>query len=390
MIDSDDSLPRIGIDVTPAVTQGGGIGRYTRELVRALVKTPGKIDRDYVLFSAKQPEDLPVPDPVPSGQNVTYLQAPLSPKWLYRLWYRLNVPAPVQLITGQLDLFYSPDFVLPPVSGEIPTLLTVHDLSFVHFPDAFPPALVRYLNRVVPSSIYRASHILADSKTTKDDLVSIWSVPPQKITVLYSGVSQAFRPVTGKERIKKVRKKYSLGDWPFVISVGTLQPRKNYELLIRAFKPVAEKSPLRLLIAGGKGWLFEQMLAEVEAQGLGNRVIFLGFVDDSDLPALYSEATLFLFASLYEGFGLPLLEAMACGVPVITSNASSLPEVAGDAAVQLPPDNQTLWTSTMLDLLEDASLRTELVAAGFRQARQFTWSKSARQLLSIMDRMLDI
>jgi glycosyltransferase involved in cell wall biosynthesis len=207
--------------------------------------------------------------------------------------------------------------------------------------------------------------------------------------VLYSGVSQAFRPVTNKERIKNVRKKYGLGDWPFVISVGTLQPRKNYGMLIQAFKPVAEKSALRLLIAGGKGWLFEQMLAEVEAQGLENRVIFLGFVDDSDLPTLYSEANLFLFASLYEGFGLPLLEAMACGVPVITSNASSLPEVAGEAAVQLPPDSPSLWASTMLELLEDASRRTELVAAGFRQARRFAWSKSARQLLAIIDRMLE-
>jgi glycosyltransferase involved in cell wall biosynthesis len=386
---SDDNISRIGIDVTPAVTQGGGIGRYTRELVRALVKTPGKIDRDYVLFSAKQPKDLPVPDPVPSGENITYRQAPLNHKWLYRLWYRFKVPAPVQLFTGQLDLFYSPDFVLPPVRDDIPTLLTVHDLSFVHFPEAFTPALVRYLNQVVPSSISRSSHVLADSQATKDDLVDIWSVPPHKITVLYSGVSQAFRPVTGKDHINNVRKKYGLGDWPYVMSVGTLQPRKNYEMLIKAFQPVAEKSALCLLIAGGKGWMFERMLAEVEAQGLGDRVFFLGFVDDDDLPALYSEATLFLFASLYEGFGLPLLEAMACGVPVMTSNASSLPEVAGSAAVQLPPDNPNLWTSTMLDLLEDASWRTELVASGFRQVRQFTWSKSAQQLLSIIDRMLD-
>ncbi len=390
MIVSDDRSLRIGIDVTPAVTQGGGIGRYTRELVRALVKTPTQTKRDFVFISAKQPPKLPVPDPVPRGPNITYRQAPLNQQWLYRLWHRLRIPAPVQLFSGPLDLFYSPDFVLPPVSGQIPTLLTVHDLSFVHFPDTFTPALVRYLNQVVPRSINRASHILADSRATKDDMVGIWSVPPQKITVLYSGVSHSFRPVTDKERIKTMRQKYGLGDWPYLFSVGTLQPRKNYELLIRAFKPITEKYPLRMLIAGGKGWMIEQMLAEVEAQELENRVVFLGFVDDSDLPALYSEATLFLFASLYEGFGLPLLEAMACGVPVITSNASSLPEVAGEAAVQLPPDSPTLWTSAMLDLLDDASRRTGLVAEGFRQARRFTWSNSARQLLSIIDRLLNI
>jgi glycosyltransferase involved in cell wall biosynthesis len=361
--------------------QGGGIGRYTRELIYALVKADK--ENDYHLFSAKQPATLPVPDPVPEGNNIAYHQAPVSERWLYRLWYRLRLPLPVQLMTGPLDLFHSPDFVLPPVRDGIPTILTVHDLSFVHYPDTFTPALVSYLNSVVPWSVARATHILADSQATKDDLTTIWQVAAEKVTVLYSGVSGRFRPVTDNKQLTAVRQKYDIGDAPYLVSVSTLQPRKNFQMLIRAFKLVAAQQPHNLIIAGSKGWLYEEMLAEVEKQGLEGRVKFIGFVADSDLPALYSEAALMVFPSLYEGFGLPLLEAMACGVPVLTSNSSCLPEVAGEAAVQLDPTDQAAWSQTMNGLLSNPGQRARMVAAGFLQARKFTWKKAAGELLGI-------
>jgi glycosyltransferase involved in cell wall biosynthesis len=374
--------PRIGIDVTAALTQGGGIGRYTRELVRALA-IAGNGGYEYTFFSARPPAKLPVSHPLPQRANIRLRQAPLDERWLYRFWYRLRLPLPVQWLSGPLDLFHSPDFVLPPVSGSIPTLLTVHDLSFVHFPEAFTPALVNYLNKTVPWSVQRASHILADSQATRDDLMNLWNVPGGKITVLYSGVSSTFQPVTGQAPRMAVRHKYGLGDKPYLVSVGTLQPRKNYQMLIRAFRPVAARWPHNLVIAGGKGWLYDEMVAEVERQGLQGRVLFTGFVDDADLPALYSEATLFLFASLYEGFGLPPLEAMACGVPVLASNASCLPEVVGDAAVQLNPAEEIAWTEAMNYLLSHAGHRGRLIAAGFRHARRFTWQKAAGQLLEL-------
>lgn len=378
---------RIGIDVTAAVTQGGGIGRYTRELVHALVS----IDEEnaYRFFSARQPSVLPVPNPIPSAPNTQFRSAPFNERWLYRLWYRLRLPLPVQWLTGRLDLFHSPDFVLPPVSGRIPTLLTVHDLSFIHYPGTFPQKLVTYLNQVVPRSIKRAAHVLADSQATKDDLLGIWQVAPEKITVLYSGVSSTFQPVTDASKLAAVREKYNLGEAPYTLSVGTIQPRKNYQMLIRAFAPVAANWPHNLVIAGGKGWLYQDMMAEAARQRLENRVRFLGFVDDADLPALYSAATLFVFPSLYEGFGLPLLEAMACGVPVITSNTSSLPEVAGklaggqEPAVLLSPHEQGAWTEAINQLLADSGRRAQLVAAGFQQVRRFTWARAARRLLEI-------
>ncbi|MCP4426754.1 MAG: glycosyltransferase family 4 protein [Chloroflexi bacterium] len=372
---------KIGIDVTSAISQGAGIGRYTRELVQALASLDSK--NEYHLFSAKPPSILPVPDPIPTAANVRYHPAPLDERWLYRLWYRLRLPLPVQWATGRLDLFHSPDFVLPPVSGAIPTLLTVHDLSFIHYPDVFPAKLVAYLNAVVPWSIGRATHILADSGATKDDLTTIWGVSADKITVLYSGVNETFQPAADEARLTAMRRKYNLGDAPYIFSVGTVQPRKNYQALIRAFAPVAANHPHNLIIAGGKGWLYDEMMGEVGRQGLSGRVHFIGFVDDADLPALYSAAALFAMPSLYEGFGLPLLEAMACGVPVLTSNASSLPEVVGETAVQLPPTNETAWTEAIIRLLNNPVQRARMIADGFRQARQFSWDKSARQLLQI-------
>lgn len=380
----------IGIDATAALTQGGGIGRYTRELLHALAAEAPQYR--YTLFSARPPAVLPVPDSLPVAPHVRHRPAPVDERWLYRLWYRAGIPLPVQLFTGHIDLFHSPDFVLPPVRGGVPTLLTVHDLSFVHYPDTFPANLVAYLNRVVPRSVARAGHILADSESTKRDLAAVWGVPDKKVTVLHSGVNERFRPVTAAAALAVVRARYGLGDRPYVLAVGTVQPRKNYEMLVRAFRPVAAAGPYALVIAGGRGWLSDGLRAEIERQGLTGRVVMPGFVDDADLPALYSAAGLFVFPSLYEGFGLPLLEAMACGVPVISSDASSLPEVAATggepAALLLPPGDEAAWSAAMLRLLGDDAARHRLIAAGRAQAARFTWGAAARQLAALYEWLL--
>ncbi len=379
-------MKRIGIDVTSAVTQGGGIGRYSRELVQALITADSA--HQYLLFSAKPPASLPVPQPIPTAPHVRFCPTWLNERWLYRLWYRLRLPLPVQWATGAIDLFHSPDFVLPPVSGNIPTLLTVHDLSFVHYPETFPTNLVAYLNRVVPWSIQRATHVLADSQATRNDLINLWHIPAEKITVLYSGVNGMFQPETDEARITAVRAKYQLGTAPYILAVGTVQPRKNYQLLIRAFSQLVTNQPYHLVIAGGKGWLYEEVLAEVDRQQMNGRVHFTGFVADNDLPTLYSEATLLVQPSIYEGFGLPLLEAMACGVPIISSNISSLPEVVGESAVLLSPHDETAWANTIQRLLNEPTQRAHLVAAGFRQVRRFTWQAAAKQLLGIYQTLL--
>jgi glycosyltransferase involved in cell wall biosynthesis len=320
---------------------------------------------------------------------------------MMRLWHRLRIPIPIELAIGKVDLFHSPDFTLPPTLPHVPTLLTVHDLSFIRDPDSAWPSLRAFLNQAVPRSVKHATHVLADSLATKNDLIELFGTPADKITVLYSGVDARFAPIRDRALLDRVCAKYSIPQ-PFILSVGTLQPRKNYARLIQAFAQlvaddashsernnVESKDALHLVIAGGKGWMFDDIFNQVKALGLENRVHFPGFIDDADLPALYSAADLFAYVSLYEGFGLPLLEAMACGTPVIGSNTSSLPEVIGDAGLQVDPRDVAAIANAMQTTLTRSDLRDRTIA-GLRtidRARRFTWEKAARELLVIYDRI---
>lgn len=368
---------RIGIDYTAAARQGGGIGRYTRELMRALLslESPHAFTF-FVAAGGLKPEAWALR----AKPGVRVRSIPISDEWLARIWHRARVPVPVETITGALDVFYSPDFVLPPTRRATRTILTVHDLSFLHYPDHFVPKLVRYLGDVVPRSVARADRVLADSEATRADLTAHLGVPPDKVEVLYSGVDSRFRPEAEPGERRQLLDRYRVGEQPYILSVSTLQPRKNFVRLIRAF--AALETDAQLVIAGGRGWLYDDIFAEAAKHG--QRVRILGFVDDADLPALYRNAVLFAFPSLYEGFGLPILEAMACGVPVVSSNASSLPEVAGDAALLVDPMDTDGLAAAMARLLEDAGLARGMAAAGPAQAARFTWDRAARQLLDAM------
>jgi len=393
---------RIGIDYTAAARQRAGIGRYTRELITALLALEQDtiLSHQYVLFAAigrlsrahwqREIDRLHTIRHSPlvlSPVEVFAIRTlPLSDDWLARLWHRLRLPIPVETVTGPLDLFYSPDFVLPPTRRGTRALLTVHDLSFLRYPEHFVPKLVQYLTQVVTRSVARADHVLADSAATRADLIAHLGTEPEKVTVLYSGVDPRFCPRPEPGEAERVRARYGIGDQPYVLSVGTVQPRKNYARLIRAFNQLTNQPTNQLLIAGGKGWLYENILAEAEKYP--DHVRILGFVDDADLPALYRGASLFAFPSLYEGFGLPVLEAMACGIPVVCSNVSSLPEVAGDAALLVDPLDTDSLVRAMARALEDTDLRQEMIAQGFAQAARFSWEKAARQLVATFDTIL--
>jgi glycosyltransferase involved in cell wall biosynthesis len=376
---------RVGFDATAAVRQGGGIGRYVRELLRALADADA--DNEYRVFAAS-PRPLPHPLP-PLPRRSTLFQLPLHDRWLARAWHRARLPVPIEAALGRLDLYHSPDFTLPPTLPGTPTLLTVHDLSFARDPGSASPALKRFLDDVVPRSVSKATRVLADSGATRADLIDLYGTYPDKIEVLYSGVGAQFRPVEDAAALQLVRAKYRLGAMPYILSVGALHARKNYGRLIQAFARLESglRDALRLVIAGGREWSSDKILAEPERQGLAPQVLFPGYVADEDLPALYSAASAFAYPSLYEGFGLPVLEAMACGVPVITSSVSCLPEVAGGAAVLVDPLDVNDIADALGRVLTDVGLRAELVAKGRARAAQFTWAKAARQLLDVYRRV---
>lgn len=351
-----------------------------RELVAALAEQDR--DTEYRLFVAGVRNPLP-PPPSP---NFSFGPARLSPKWFARLWYRARFPIPVERWIGPVDLYHATDFVLPPVHRGTRTLLTVHDLTFVRAPGSASPRLKRYLDQVVPRSAHRADHILADSQATKDDLVALYGILAEKITVLLSGVNPRFKPAP-LEMQAHVRAKYKIGNGPFVIAVGTVQPRKNYERVMQALAALPPAlNEVRFVIVGGRGWLQGPILET--AQTLGDRVLFTGFADDADLPALYSAARCLAFPSLYEGFGLPILEAMACRTPVLTANVSSLIEVAGETAVLVDPLSVGQIRDGLESLLTDETLRTQLIEGGFTQAAAFTWERAAQQLRDLYTKML--
>lgn len=365
---------RIGVDYTSAVRQRAGIGRYTRELFTAVAE----LDREnrYTLFSAgRDSEDVAWP------ANFRRRSLPLSDRHLSIVWQRLHLPLPVELITGRIDLYHSPDFVLPPILNAT-MVLTVHDLSFMRHPECSSPPLLNYLMRNVPGSVRRADMLLADSMSTKEDLIDLLNVPPERVHVVYPGVSPRFAPVTAPVALRAVARRYHLRR-PYILALGTLQPRKNFPSLIRAFDLLRKERgiPHQLVIGGSQGWLYQEIYDTIEALGLNDDVHLAGFVADDDLPAMYSGADVFAFPSLYEGFGIPVLEAMACNTPVVTSRASSLPEVAGDAALMVEPGDIESLAEALGRLVDDDGLRNDLCARGHEQAKRFTWQRAANDLL---------
>lgn len=376
-------MSAIAIDYTPAYEQGGGIGRYVRELVAALAAQDTQTD--YRLFvSGTAPNRLPSPP----ASNFSWRPTRITPSWLARIWHRAQVPVPVEVFTGGVNLYHATDFVLPPTCPKTHTLLTVHDLSFVRVPEAASPALKAYLDIVVPRSVNRADCVLADSQATKDDLIELYGAAPNKIIVLLSGVDKRFQPVVG-DPLHRVREKYHLGEHQFILSVGTVQPRKNYIRIIQALNRLRiEGYDLHLVIAGGRGWLEDPIYAAINDAQMQEFVHLIGFANEPDLPALYSAAECFVFPSLYEGFGLPVLESMGCGTPVVTSNVSSLPEVAGDAALMVDPYSIDMIAAAIRQLIDNQNLKSDLIQKGLDRAGQFTWEKSAHHLRQVYANLL--
>lgn len=374
---------KIGIDYTAALKQSGGIGRYTRGLVTTLAGLDQQ--NDYLLLLAP---DAPLAGlaTFSAYPNFSHKRYPLAERWMTIAWHRLDLPLPVEWFAGNVDLFHSPNFILPPVR-RAKTLLTVHDLSFIRHPQGAVDKLRRWLERVVPASLARADHILADSESTQRDLADIFNVDPANVTVVGAGVEERFRPVTDPAVLEAVRRRYRLpAGEKIILGLGTLEPRKNFTGLIQAFSQSPVRESHHLAIAGGKGWLYEDIFAAAAESPAAGRIHLLGFVADDDLPALYSMADLFAYPSHYEGFGIPVIEAMACGTPVVCANNSCLPEVAGQAALQVTATDTPALAETLYRLAADETLRQAAISEGFRQAGRFTWPAAAGRLLAVYRR----
>lgn len=285
----------------------------------------------------------------------------------------------------KLDLLHSLAFVSPLLS-HIPSIVTVYDLSFLHFPERFKTANRNYLRLFTRLSCQRARRVVAISENTRRDIVEQYQIPAERVDVVYPGLDERFKPLS-PEAIAEFRARKGLPE-RYIFYLGTIEPRKNLNTLIRAYARLLPGN-VKLVCAGGRGWMAEDVFQTVQELRLQRNVLFPGYVSREELPLWYNAAEVFVYPSSYEGFGLPVLEAMACGVPSITTHSSSLPEVAGDAAYLLPPEDPTALADALSRLLESPAERTRLQARGPQQAEKFRWENSAREMLASYQRALN-
>jgi glycosyltransferase involved in cell wall biosynthesis len=280
----------------------------------------------------------------------------------------------------RLDVFHGALHVIPPVL-HCPAAVTVHDLAFLRYPEQVTAKRYHYLKRMIGFSARRSDAVIVPSESTGNDVVELLGVDPGRIAVVPLGVSSEFQPA-GNDDIQRVRSKYGLTA-PYVLALGTIEPRKNLPRLVNAMAQLGDSVAEDLVIAGPTGWLTDEVEKAIANSGLGARIRRTGYIDDGDLAPLYSGATVVAIPSLYEGFGLPVLEAMASGAAVVTSNVSSMPEVAGDAAELVNPHSVDEIATAIRSLIDSACLRTRLKERAVIRAREFTWSRTARETMAV-------
>ena len=370
----------IYIDVSAAVHSKAGLGRYSEKLATALSEQqPGRI----ALFHNQGANGrLPAPLAHLPRRAVPYGYKP----WRMMVLLGQMARLPFNRLVPGAELFHATEHLLLPLRG-IPTVLTMHDLIFKLFPEYHKKLNYWYLNAAVPLFCRRAHKIIAISEATKRDLIAHYAIPEAKIAVVYEAAADHFRPPTA-EQIAAVRQKYDLPA-QFLIHLSTIEPRKNLPRLVAALRQLRQHHPqLHLILVGAKGWLYDDFFAQIAADGLQNSVRSLGWVEDGDLPAVLAAADLAVQPSLYEGFGLPVLEHMAVGQVVAASNTSSLPEVGGTAAAYFDPTSVDEITAVLHRLLTSPEERTTRRALGLARSAEFSWAKTAEATLRVYREVL--
>ncbi len=362
---------RVGVDTRLMHYQPAGISRYTWHLLQALAELD--TEDEFVIFQHSKHRTGLI-------QQANFRRATLFAP----VHHRLEQPIlAAELLRFRLDLLHSTDFI-PPLYSPIKSVITVHDLAFLHYPHFLTVTSAEYYGQI-DKAVAHAAQIIVPSEFTRQDLIAQLGAPADKVTVIHEAANPSFKPLPLAETRRAVAAHYGLPDL-FILCVGTIEPRKNISGLLHAFAHLREKYTVGdavLAIAGGKGWLYEETLDLVQRLDLARWVKFLGRVPDEELHKLYVAARCHIHPAHYEGFGLPPLEAMACGTPTIVSNNSSLPEVVGDAALLFDPHDMEEMAVAMQRLLIDDNLHAELSEKGLQRSRVFSWERAARRTLDV-------
>jgi glycosyltransferase involved in cell wall biosynthesis len=373
-------MMRVGIDATAVPLQRTGAGNYIFNLIQALAR----VDRsnEYVVFGkAAHERELDL-----AGSTMLFVRREFPGRGARIAWEQVGLPRQVR--EHRLDVLHSPHYTMPLVRPAR-SVVTFCDMTFVLHPDLHQRLKRIFFPAMMRLSAKRADRLIAISESTRDDLVRMWNVDRGRITTIPLAADAEYRP-RAPEEIADVCTRFGLRPGCYILYVGMLEPRKNVDRLVEAFGRIAERLPgVDLVIGGRRGWMYEQIFARVEALGLQDRVRFTGFVPQEALPALYGGARLFAYPSKYEGFGIPVLEAMSCGTPVVTTNVSSMPEVAGDAAVLVAPDDVDALAAALLRVAEDHTVRAELSCKGIARAGTFSWERCARETIGVYEAALE-
>ncbi|HDQ70647.1 MAG TPA: glycosyltransferase family 1 protein [Chloroflexi bacterium] len=365
----------IGIDARIAHYARGGIRNYVLRLLERIPPLdPG--NEYYVLYSRKARH------PPVLGANVTSIPCWTPSHHRIERW-----ALGVEIARLRLDLLHTVDFI-PPAFGYGQSVITVHDLNFLYYPQFQTSESRRYYNDQIAWAVGRAAYILADSHATKLDLAELLHTPADKITVVHLAADAAFRPIP-QAQAAQVARRYDLSPG-YLLTVGTIEPRKNLPGLLQAYARLRATGTTEasLVVVGGKGWLYDEVFERVESLGLAQHVRFFHGVPDEDLPGLYNAASVLTTPSFYEGFGLPALEAMACGTPVVVADRASLPEVVGDAGLLVDSEDVVDIAHALTRVLTEQALRAQMRARGLQQAARFSWERAARETLAVYRQVL--
>lgn len=372
---------KIGVDIR-LLARGvqSGVEEYTLNLLPRLF---GFREVEFKLFyNAFKKNKLDFP--WASFQNVKIIQRSIPNRFLQFSSFLFNFPK-IDKMIGGVDSFFSPHFILSPTSKKCRKIITFHDLSFEYYPEFFSFSRNLWHKLMRPKKqAQEADIIISVSESTKDDLINLYKIDPNKIKVIYPGVGDEFKKMDLAETLK-TKEKYNLPE-KFILYFGTIEPRKNIDGIIKAFDLLKEnlKSDIKLVIAGSPGWLYKDVFRAAKESKFEKDIIFMGFIEKKDKPSLYNLASLFVYPSYFEGFGFPPLEAMACGVPTIVSNCTSLPEVAGQGALLVNPYNINELFVVMKEVLTNKSLSDDLANRGLSQAKKFNWDSCAKETLKII------
>ncbi len=378
---------RVGIEGSLFFKPGTGVGHFAKRLIKAASQLDS--DLDFEIIRHRLPLQSFQP-PLPPNQHLHYrLVRWFPPMVYYQVFKRLNWFIPYDLIAlRKYDAVLFLNFIAFPLLKKTKSIIVIHDLSFILFPQFTQAKNLIFITKLMPRSVERADHIITISENSKKEIIKHYGVPVEKISIIPNAVDHEKFYLRPASQIQNVRKIYDLPE-KYIHFHGTIEPRKNVQGLLDAYSQLSKdlQAEYGLVLSGGKGWKDEeiqQKITRLKSQGLN--IVTTGYVhDDDDLPAIYSGAALFVWPSFYEGFGVPPLEAMACGVPVITSNNSSLPEVVGDAAIKVNAEDNNELAHQMQRILTNKILSKKLREKGYDQAAKFSWENSAKKLIKLLD-----